>query len=157
MTPEIKEALFIQQRIQILHLGKNFNEFSDAYVFAWESGVYPLFEDGDGSLRNKPHEIYEEFFTVRRSSVQKIMNRLGDAMGNKEQLTFYALESELGISSVSSGEIDRSDLIDICRYFYLNRRFNKELWSSLLEAGQHPGEAGYITGDLNRESDLCFM
>lgn len=33
------EALFIQQRLQIMNLGVHHNEFSDSYLQAWESGA----------------------------------------------------------------------------------------------------------------------
>lgn len=47
---DVMGALFAQQRIQILHIGKHHDEFSDAYLHAWESGVYPLMSDTDGSV-----------------------------------------------------------------------------------------------------------
>lgn len=31
----MKQLLFVQQKLQILHLGKHFDEFSDSYLYAW--------------------------------------------------------------------------------------------------------------------------
>ena len=61
---DIMSALFTQQRIQIMHIGKHHDEFSDAYLYAWESGVYPLMSDTDGSVPRRPHELYAKYFTV---------------------------------------------------------------------------------------------
>lgn len=45
----IMKAMFTQQRIQIMHLGKHHKEYTDAYIFAWESGVYPFLHDLGGA------------------------------------------------------------------------------------------------------------
>ena len=50
----IMQALFNQQRIQIMHIGKHHDEFSNAYLYAWESGVYPALHDTDGSIPQNP-------------------------------------------------------------------------------------------------------
>lgn len=53
----MKQLLFVQQKLQILHLGKHFDEFSDSYLYAWDRGVYPSISDTDGSVNRKPHEL----------------------------------------------------------------------------------------------------
>ncbi|WP_314153587.1 hypothetical protein [Rouxiella badensis] len=151
---DIMGALFIQQRVQILHLGKNHGEFSDAYLYAWDSGVYPLMSDTDGSVPRRPHEPYVKFFNTSKDKVARLAKRLDDAWIKKEELTFYGLEDELGVRGFSSLGWDRSDLLHICRYLYLDRRFDHEFWEMLIENGKCPSEALSLMSEFERESDI---
>lgn len=151
---DIMGALFIQQRVQILHLGKNYAEFSDAYLYAWDSGVYPLMSDTDGSVPRRPHEPYAKFFTTSKNKVEFLLKRLDDAWLKKEELTFYDLEDELGVRSFSSVGWDRSDLIHVCRYLYLDGCFDNKFWETLIENGKCPSEALSLTSELERDSDI---
>ncbi|BCZ43662.1 TPA: hypothetical protein K8N54_004046 [Serratia marcescens] len=153
---DIMGALFIQQRIQIMHIGKHHDEFDDAYLYAWESGVYPLMSDTDGSVPRKPHEPYAEFFTSSKAKVEFLLKRLDDAWRKKEGLTFYGLEDELGVRSYSSKGWDRSDLIHICRYLYLDGCYDKEFWDTLVENGKCPAEALSLNSEYDREIEIYF-
>ncbi|HBC7420215.1 TPA: hypothetical protein KEY88_002908 [Serratia marcescens] len=153
---DIMGALFIQQRIQIMHIGKHHDEFSDAYLYAWESGVYPFMSDTDGSVPRRPHELYAEFFTTSKEKVKFLLKRLDDAWIKKECLTFYDLEDELGVRSFSSNGWDRCDLINICRYLYLDGCFDNAFWAALIENGKCPSEALSLTSDFDREADIYF-
>ncbi|EGQ9150454.1 MULTISPECIES: hypothetical protein [Vibrio] len=151
------EALFIQQRLQIMNLGVHHNEFSDSYLHAWESGTYPLLQDTDGSVIRMPHEPYAEFFKTPKDKVQRLFDRLCTAWDAKEELTFYALEDELGVRGGYGSEWDRVDLIKICRYLYLERSFDEEFWKTLITPMEHPSEASSILREFNRERDIYFM
>lgn len=89
-TENIKQLLFVQQRFQILHLGKHFDEFSGSYLYARERGVYPYFDDTDGSVNRKPHELYPEFFSVSKEEVKFLTDRFNTAWDNGEKLTFIS-------------------------------------------------------------------
>ena len=82
----IMQALFNQQRIQIMHIGKHHDEFSNAYLYAWESGVYPALHDTDGSIPQKPHEPFADFFTTSKEKTLFLAKRLDDAWIKKERL-----------------------------------------------------------------------
>ncbi|ROP56172.1 hypothetical protein EDF81_3722 [Enterobacter sp. BIGb0383] len=153
---DIMESLFIQQRLQVLHIGKHHGEFGDAYLYAWESGVYPVMSDTDGSVPRRPHELYADFFVTSQYKVSFLLKRLDDAWHKKEDLTFYGLEDELGVRSFSSDGWDRSDLIHICRYLYLDGCFDKNFWDTLLENGKCPSEALSLASDLDRELSIDF-
>ncbi|QED69700.1 hypothetical protein FTV92_03275 [Escherichia coli] len=153
---ELKKAMFIQQRLQILHLGKHYDEFSDSYVYAREADVYPFLQDGDGSIPTRPHEIYEEFFGTSKNKAKKIYDRLCKAWHDREALTFYKLESEYGVTSSSMHGWTRSDLLHICRYLYLEGCFDKDFWETLLENGKCPSEALYLSDEFNRDTEIDF-
>lgn len=152
---QIMQALFNQQRIQIMHIGKHHDEFTDAYLYAWESGVYPALNDTDGSIPQKPHEPFADFFITSKDKTLFLAKRLDDAWLNKEGLTFYALEDELGVRYKPDWE--RSDLVNICRYFYLAKLFDDEFWKTLVTNGQCPSEAHSIMSVFERTEDIYFM
>ncbi len=81
----IMQALFNQQRIQIMHIGKHHDEFSNAYLYAWESGVYPALHDTDGSIPQKPHEPFADFFTTSKEKTLFLAKRLDDAWIKKRK------------------------------------------------------------------------
>lgn len=149
-------AMFIQQRIQVMHIGKHYGEFSDSYLFAWESGVYPFLSDTDGSVPSKPHEPYADFFQTSKEKGEFLIKHLDDAWRTQEKLTFYALEDQL-INSGNFLNWSRSDLLDLCRYFYLDRRFDEAFWQTMITPMQCPVEAYGVIGELDRSNDIRFM
>ncbi|PXW53756.1 hypothetical protein DFO55_11123 [Grimontella sp. AG753] len=153
---EIMNALFIQQRLQILHIGKYHGEFGDAYLYAWESGVYPLMSDTDGSVIRNPHELYAPYFTKPREKVEFLLKHLSEAWRKKSGLTFYDLEDELGVRGYASHGWDRGDLIHICRYLYLDGCFDENFWNTFTENGKCPSEALSLASDFDRELDIDF-
>lgn len=82
---KILQALFNQQRLQIMSLAVHQKEYTDAYLYAWSSGVYPLFEDTDGSVIEMPHESYADLFPVSQDKVDKLSKILDDAWLNKKK------------------------------------------------------------------------
>ncbi|WP_108700555.1 hypothetical protein [Phytobacter sp. SCO41] len=154
---QIMLALFAQQRIQVMHIAKHHDEFTDAYLYAWESGVYPLLSDTDGSVPTMPHEAFAELFITDRSKGEFLLKRLDDAWMAKEELTFYKLEDELNVHGGYATEWTRSDLLHLCRYFYLDNRFDDALWKNICKNMECPTEAHFIMDDFNRLEDIYFM
>lgn len=162
MSAQILEALFIQQRLQIMHLGTHHKEFTDSYLYAWYNGVYPINEDSDGSVLKRPHEVYEEFFRVSKLKVDMLSEYLSTKCDENGVPTFYELEDEFGVSSSSTGqyggyEWSRSDLLKVCRYLYLDGSFDTSFWQTLITPFQHPSEAASICRPFDREADIYFM
>ncbi|MEI9750308.1 hypothetical protein V5085_05145 [Moellerella wisconsensis] len=149
-------ALFTQQRIQVLHLGIHHDSYPDAYIYAWESGVYPFLSDSDGSIPNRPHEPYSDFFQVSKEKGEFLIKRLDDAWLAKERITFYGLEDELNIRYGNS-EWSRSDLLHLCKYFYLDGRFDNDFWKTLTTNGECPTEAHNIMYTFDKNSDIYFI
>ncbi len=50
----------------------------------------------------------------------------------------------------------RSALLGICRYLYLDGRFDDKLWDALLTQMKHPTESRFITSDID-EADLYIL
>ncbi|EDJ8126326.1 hypothetical protein AH788_13955, partial [Salmonella enterica subsp. enterica serovar Senftenberg] len=63
---------------------------------------------------------------------------------------------ELGVRGYSSKGWNRGDLIDICRYLYLDGCYDNEFWSALVENGKCPSEALSLTSKFQREVDIDF-
>ncbi len=148
--------MFVQQRIQIMHIAKHHDEYTDAYLYAWEASVYPLFSDTDGSVPSMPHEPYSDFFKIPKQKVKFLLKRFDDACDKEENLTFYKLEDELSIRSGTTGW-ERTDLLHICRYFYLEKSFNNNFWNILITPKEHPIEAESINRNFDRNQDIYFM
>lgn len=155
-TETITQLLFVQQRLQILHLGKHYGEFPDSYLYAWERGVYPFFDGTDGSVDKKPHEFYKDSFSISESEVEFIIKRFNKAYDEKEKLSFYKLEDELHISSRTKSGWTRGKLLRICRYIFLEEEYDTLFWSNLIENGSCPAEAHGIRRKFDRDSDIHF-
>jgi antitoxin MazE len=153
----ILKAMFIQQRLQIMHIGKHHDEYTDSYLYAWESSVYPTLSDTDGSVPEMPHEPYEKFFKIPKNKVDFLLKRLDNAWLKKENITFYGLEDELNVRSMTSSGWERTELLHICKYFYLNNLFDNAFWRALVANGQCPSEAHSIIDTFDRTQDIYFM
>ena len=152
----LMQAMFNQQRLQIMSLGVHQSEFTDAYLYAWYENVYPFFEDTDGSVPQMPHEIYEEFFLINKAKVDALTKLLDDLWLKKNVPTFYELEDILDVRGDS--EWERIDLLKICRYMFLQiGTFDNAFWKKLLTPMQHPSEAASITRKFDRKSDVYFI
>lgn len=152
----ILSALFIQQRIQVLHLGVHHDAYPNAYIYAWESGVYPFLSDSDGSIPNRPHEPYPDFFQISKEKGEFLVKRLDDAWLAEEKITFYGLEDELNVR-IGSSEWCRTDLLHLCRYFYLENLFDKNFWKILTTNGDCPTEAHSIMATFDKDMDIYFI
>lgn len=154
LNQQIMNAMYTQQRLQVLSLGVHHDEFSDAYLYAWYEGVYPFFEDTDGSVQRMPHEHYQSQFLVSREKVDELSEYLDECWLKGNVPTFYELEDHYEVRH-STTEWTRGDLIDICRYLFLRRSWDDAFWSKLLTPMQHPSEAGSLTRKFDRK-DIYF-
>ncbi|BAX51942.1 hypothetical protein PDPUS_1_00567 [Photobacterium damselae subsp. piscicida] len=141
----IMKALFAQQRFQILSNGASSDFLSDAYIYAWQVGVYPLMQSGDDSVPDLPHEPLKDFFITDEDTVSKVISYLDDRWLNDNSPTFYELETAFG------GKSFRVPLLHICKYAYLQGMFDDKLWDALLTKMEHPSEAQSIKRSFNRD------
>ena len=150
------ESLFQIMRFNILNEGRKgikASPFSSAYIYAWESGVFPSYNDGADW-----HKPFPEQFRISDEEVTELGSLLDEKWLEKTPLTFYELEDRFGISGSthSSGNWERGKLLVACRYMYLNKMFDDSFWSALVESGKSPVEAGSINKPFT-ESDIYFM
>ncbi len=151
---DIANALFQQMRLTILLTAKDGVEnspFLPAYIQAWDDGVYPLLDEGASW-----HEPHKDSFPIGEEMVENLHSILCKHWDGKTGLTFYKLEDELDIhgQSTSLGEFTRSEVIRICRYFYLHDIFDKAFWSTLCTNMECPSEAHSIAAD--RQVEIYF-
>ena len=135
----IMNALFAQQRAQIIYMHSMNSELIEpSYVYAWQSGIYPLLHDGDHHIPNKAHESYPDQFPIHAEFVSAVFDFINERCLEGKPLTFYELEKQFG------GKAKRLKLIYICRYMFLNGEFGDGLWQGLLSGMQYPSEAHAI-------------
>ncbi|GAA4882570.1 hypothetical protein [Ferrimonas pelagia] len=155
-TKQIMDAMFTQQRLQVLSLGVHHNEYTDAYLYAWEKSVYPLMQDSDDSVAPMPHQHYTKQFIVSESKVNEIYQYLEQCWLDNAVPTYYELENEFRFRITGFGW-GRMDLVHICRYLHLNGSFDGEFWKKLLTPGKHPSELGSTSRQFDRKREILFQ
>lgn len=143
--------LFQLMRFQILAAAKTEvlgGSMSKGYIFAWDAGVYPLFDDGAES-----HVPFANQFRIPREMVEELSKHLDDCWLKKKVPTFYQLEDYYGVR-LGRSSWDRAKLINTCRYMFLKDLFDGQFWKTLLTAMDHPTEASSITRKFSVEDDV---
>ncbi|MCC5904107.1 MAG: hypothetical protein JJT87_19520 [Halomonas sp.] len=151
---DTSSALFQQMKLTILLTAKDGVEespFQPAYLQAWDDGVYPLLNDGVSW-----HQPHKDQFPITEEMVERLHSILCKHWDNKTGLTFYKLEDDLDIHGPSTalGEFTRSEVIRICRYFYLHDIFDQRFWATLCTNRECPSEAHSIASD--KQVDIYF-
>ena len=121
---------------------------SDAYIYAWQSSVYPLFHEGA-----RLHAPFSDQFAVPSEKVDELSKFLDDRWLKKETPSFYQVESYYDVR-MGYGFWDRMKLIHVCRYMFLDGAFDEEFWAALLRGSDHPTEAKSITRKFERPRDI---
>ena len=133
------DILFAQQRERVIFM-KSMSEsiYHDAYAYAWANGVHPALHASDYSTADRIHEFFSEHFLISKEFVDEVLIYMDDLSLKGKPPTFYELEESFG------GRCERTSLVKICRYIYLNNTFDKSTFDALLEEGKHPSEAANI-------------
>lgn len=137
----MSRQLYQIMRFQIvLDAQRGGTQFSTAYAYAWANGVYP-------ALREHSHdEDFADDFDLSRDAVTAVLKHMNEKWLAKEALTFYDLEDafggKYGDGSSVGPQLDRSDLMQISRYIFLEGdRFDAAFWDALFANGTAPAEA----------------
>ena len=141
---------FHQQRLQILHMGVHFNEFSISYLYAWAESLYPVTFDTDDSVECRPHEVYEDEFMISKGQVNSIISYCADRWESKSLPTFDEVASQFPLMS-------ETGIINVFRYLYLEDFFDDSFWAALLEKGQYPGRAASIKIEPDRSTLIQYL
>lgn len=130
------------------------DRLDDAYVYAWDSDVYPIFHEGAPW-----HQAFEDDFHVSREMMSELARRLDKAWdgGQGTAPTFYELES-LYDARHGNTEWDRSSLIGAMRYMALSRgRFDQKFFAEVTRDAGAPSEANSLADPFNRNNDIYFI
>lgn len=149
----MSDALFELARFQLKAAALSpgtAERMDDAYVFAWDAGIYPIFHQGE-----RLHEVFAAHFEVTDGQMRDLMTMLDEAWMGKTPMTFDELERQAG-SREDDGNWTRSNLVSAVRYAFLSRRFDAELYQALLRPGGHPLEASSLNEPYDREFDLTL-
>lgn len=114
----------------------------DAYVFAWQAGIYPIFHS-DGL-----HTAFEAEFEVREGVLSALLQKLDDTWLSGSVPNFYKIEQDYG--GRHGAPLSRESLIDALRYAYLSNRFGPDFFAAVLAPGSYPIEASSITTAFDR-------
>ena len=138
------EKEFQLMRLMVLTSSKN---FSSSYVYALDRKVYPYLHETDF------HLPFEDHFDLKKDEIQNLSEFLDQKWLNKENLSFYDLESQYDARG-SSTNWDRIKLLKGCRYLYLLKLFDDNFWKTLCKRGDSPCEAESIIREVDLEDEL---
>lgn len=146
------EALFQLMRFNIM----NSKKFPSAYLYAWESSIYPLLHPSADW-----HRPFAEQFEVSEAKMGELQKYLFDAFENGASKSFYELEDDFDVkrlagSHLSSNQWDRHELISACRYLFLSEGLELGIFQAMLENGRHPTEASLVMQSL-LDDELHFI
>ncbi|NHQ81577.1 hypothetical protein HA051_08315 [Chromobacterium vaccinii] len=144
----MKSALFEIMRFQILtaSITKGPDGYlNNAYIYAWNEGIYPLHQESASMHKPFPSE-----FKITKEMVDELGKNLDTLWMQGKSPTFYELED---IYQVWLGSTiwDRVKLMTTCRYLFLSRLFDEAFWKKLLSQANHPTEAAFICREFSRE------
>lgn len=144
----MESKLFELMRFQILTAALqegSKQRLNDAYVYAWDEGVYPVQHDSASM-----HKPFKAQFAHSEEQVDQVAEFLDAKWLNDEPVSFYQLEDHFG------GKGSRIMLLHVCRYLFLTELFDEALWSGLMANSQCPAEARSILRPYNRSDDIYF-
>jgi hypothetical protein len=147
MDTTLLRAAYETYRAQIMlngidHEGKL--RINPAYYFAVSVRMFPYFHT---HWCNDP-DPFAEIYSIGQEFMDGVITYV-DALrvqGNPIP-SFYELEDKFG-------KDQRSDLIQIFRYCYLNKEFSPEFYSSLLAPSAYPTEASIILLEISKHDCL---
>ncbi len=115
-----------------------------AYYYAVSERMFPYFHEhwcsGD--------DPFEDVYRIKKEFIEDVVTYVNKLWIDQEPIpTFYDLEKKYGREN-------RSELINIFRYCYLNGGFDEAFYRSLLEPMQHPTEASGLCRNLDSHDFL---
>src|SRR5205085_1469418 len=140
-------------RFQVMALGVNpqtANFIANGYLYAWENGVYPLYDEAAPW-----HKPFADQFEIGPDMVKELGELLDKRWLADDVPTFYELENHFNLLA-GSGPWERMKLVVVCRYFYLKQMFDPAFWSKLLSPTAHPAEASSVARPFDRQNDVYF-
>jgi hypothetical protein len=143
----MSNALFQMMRFQVLtfaltEAGKK--KLDDAYVSAWDDGVYPLLHDNGADW----HKPFVDSFRVTKDMIESLVDDLDARWRDKKVPSYYELEAEL---CHTGSKWERATLIDACTYLCLHKGFCDDYFRSTLTEDR-PAEASMMAGPFDRGS-----
>ncbi|WP_374380103.1 hypothetical protein [Dongia sp.] len=146
--------VFLAAKLQLMAAGLTpgpRERISDAYLYAWDEEVYPLFHDAADW-----HKPFDTSFRVTREMLSELTSYLDDLwIKGKKIPSFYDLEGHYGVRHGQT-EWDRHALISALRYTWLSHSFDEAFWKAILAPMDHPSEAACITSPFDRDEDVFF-
>ncbi len=123
-------------------------EIDQATGFAWAHRIYPMFGASPVAEAFKPD------FETSTDDVEIVLKAIDKIAEAKDQeVGFYELADALNVGH-GRGEMTRGQLINICRYIFLDRRFSSRVWETLVQVGAGPVESQGIANEFDAKWDI---
>jgi len=123
-------------------------DLDQATGFAWAHRIYPMF--GSTTVA----EAFKADFENGTDEIGKVLKAIDEiAEANDNKVGFYSLETAMDVGH-GRGEMTRGQLMHIARYIFLDGRFNKQVWASMVRNGAGPVESQGVANDFDVKWDL---
>lgn len=135
---QIMKALYENRKLSITLNFKIHGEkigFSHSYIYAIANDIFPFFQN------ETDDDPFINCYKISSQQISEVINYIDEEWLKDNLYDFYTLENKFG------GKGNRSNLIRILRYTYLDDRFDDELWDKLVS------EAPMEANSLNRPLD----
>lgn len=118
---------------------KDNSDYSNAFAFAIKNDIFPICDLYFYALSE-----YENNFKINKQTISDIYIDLQNHYDNNKKISFNNLNYTIGDTYSSNGD----KLIDICRYFFLSKKFDKDFWNIFLYTESHSLEVYSIDNDF---------
>lgn len=110
-------------------------------AFAWSHRIYPF-------QPSELEEAFKEDFDVSSDDIGAVLTCIDDGWKSEKKTTFYEIEAKL------RSDLDRGDIISVCRLAFLDGRFDTDVWKALTVAGSGPIESQGIALPFDLDTDI---
>ena len=105
------------------------SQYSDSFAFAIANDIFPICEPYFDVFEN-------ETFRIKKEIISDIYIFMQNKFDNKEKVTFDEIKFNIEGNSLYKS---RDILIDICRYFYLSKKFDENFWDYFINGCRSAG------------------
>jgi hypothetical protein len=124
---------------------------AEAVGFAWANRIFPSLHD------DRVATEFENDFDVSAEQVDEVIKLLDDDDLATKALDFYGVEAVFTSSPGNPAMLDRMQLINVMRYFFLDNRFDSAFWSRMTMPGSGPSESQSMNRPFNPDRDLVAV
>lgn len=120
---QVLQALYESRKLTITMNYRIHGEkigFSKSYIYAISNDIFPFFQD---EHNNDP---YKTLYQISSEKISDVINYIDEEWLKDKLYSFYDLETKF------DSRVDRSELIRILRYTFLDDRFDANLWEKLV-------------------------
>lgn len=138
----LKALYFIRKRqlIQAIEENKSKSNYYEGFLYAIKNDIYPIFMHENEDTCWNEVDLYDDCYSINKELIKSVLTKVDDFYCKKDYKSFYEWEDFIK-------EASRYELIKIFKYCKLEKKFNNDFWSTLIDHKNNPDEAEIIIED----------